>query len=725
MVLCVKVIKKMEKPISLNKAKESLIEKVRSYNPDADFDKINQAFDLAEKAHVGQLRASGEPFIFHPIAVAEILTEIKLDTSSIITALLHDTIEDSNIPKEYLAEKFGNEIANLVDGVTKLTKIKYQPEHVKQAENFRKFLLAISEDIRVLIVKLADRLHNMRTLIYTPTNSRAQKAYETMEIYAPLAERMGIYKFKNELQELAFAELHPDIRKSIVTRLNFLKNQGVSLVQTIEKEIKDTLKSNDVEATVQGREKTPCSIWRKMENKNIGFDQLSDIMAFRIIVNDIMECYKVLGIIHSKYHTVPGEFKDFISTPKNNGYQSIHTVVMGPEKRCIEVQIRTTQMHEVAELGFAAHWAYKQECDYSTVGTQFRWVRELLNILDKTSSPEEFLENTKLEMYYDQVFCFTPKGDLIALPRGATPVDFAFAVHSKVGLSCIGAKINGRIVPLKTKLENGDQVEIIRSKTPMPSATWEKFAVTGKARAEIRKFIRSKQQDQYIQLGKSILDKTFEQYGKKMNDSKLKKALKAFSKDDIDDLLADVGKGVINRNEVLHVLFPELGISDGEEVKKKTKSKNKKQNIIPIKGLIPGIAVHYGSCCNPMPNDKIVGIVNTGHGITIHTTDCHMLDNYTEFNNKWVDVDWEEDSEQKYVGKIKIIIINESGSLAAVTNQIAENHLNINNVKILSRSDDFFEVLIEVEVHNTKELHKLITSLKMLSSIHSVERAKL
>lgn len=441
-------------------ARNNFLAKVKASNPKADLKLIEKAIDITVKAHEGQMRASGEPYCIHPIAVAEILTELKLDTASLITALLHDTLEDTKITLEDIEKDFGKEVAKLVDGVTKLAKIEYQPEHIKQAENFRKLLLAISEDIRVLLVKLADRLHNMRTLKHIKKpDKRIRISHETMEIYSPLAERIGIHKFKNELQDLAFSELHPEIRKSIISRLDFLRKQGTSLVDTIVKEITKTLQDAGIESVVDGREKTTCSIWRKMERKNVAFEQLADIIAFRILVKDPVECYKALGVMHTSYHMIPGGFRDFISTPKANGYQSLHTLVMGPEQRCIEIQIRTHDMHEIAELGVAAHWAYKQNQPSTIEGTHYRWIRELLEILENASSAEEFLENTKLEMYYDQVFCFSPKGDLIALPRGATPVDFAFAVHSNMGLTCIGARVNGRIVPLKTQLENGDQVD--------------------------------------------------------------------------------------------------------------------------------------------------------------------------------------------------------------------------------------------------------------------------
>ncbi len=693
--------------------------------------KIDSAINLAIEAHEGQIRASGEPYVLHPIAVAQILSELKLDVSSIITGILHDTVEDTKVSFSLIKERFGDDIAKLVDGVTKLAKIGYQPEHVKQAENFRKLLLAISEDIRVLMVKLADRLHNMRTISYMKNSQKRMRiAHETMEIYAPLAERIGIHKFKNELQDLSFAELHPEIRKSIQNRLRFLRQEGVNLVETIIHEIKNTMQEAGIEADVSGREKTSCSIWRKMERKNVAFEQLSDIIAFRILVDSVEDCYKALGVIHTKYHMIPGGFKDFISTPKSNGYQSLHTLVMGPEQRCVEIQIRTYEMHEVAELGVAAHWSYKQNA--TSDGLQFRWIRELLEILDNASNAEEFLENTKLEMYYDQVFCFTPKGDLIALPRGATPVDFAFALHSNIGLSCIGARVNGRIVPLKTQLEHGDQVEIMRSKVAMPSPSWEKFVVTGKARAEIRKYVGSKQHEEYFNLGKSILQKLFQQYGKDFSEKELGKIAEKFKRNSAAELIAGVGEGVVNRMDIIKELYPEEKIADKKSSLnplsllkfKNRKTEKEKSQPVTINGLIPGMAIHFAGCCHPLPGDRIVGIVNSGKGITIHTSDCDMLENFSSTPERWIDVAWEGIGDEKYTARIKVTVANETGGLAEVTAAIAQDKANISNLKIVGRSLDFFELLIDVEVKGLNQLSNLLVSLRSLNCVHSVERYK-
>src|SRR3984957_717536 len=484
-----------------------LVERVKAYDPSANEDAINRAYVFSMKAHGAQKRASGDPYFSHTVEVAGILSGMKLDAAAISTGLLHDTGEDTLATLEEIEKLFGPEIARLVDGVTKLSRLELQSDQTKQAENFRKLVLAMSEDIRVLLVKLADRLHNMRTLRFIKdADKRRRIARETMEIYAPLAERIGMHEMKDELEDMAFGELYPEAREGIKTRLAFLKDKGGDIVTRVLVELQKTLREGGVRAELSGREKSPYSIWRKMQRKNVGFEQLSDIMAFRIVVDNIEACYHALGVVHSRYPVVPGRFKDYISTPKANNYRSLHTGVIGPERQRIELQIRTREMHEVAELGVAAHWVYKTS-QPGIEGRQYRWLRELLDILEHASDPQEFLEHTKLEMFQDQVFFFTPKGDLIELPRGSTPVDFAYAVHSEIGDTCVGAKVNGKLVPLRTALVNGDQVEIITSKAQTPSPTWERFVVSGKARARIRRFVRTQQRQQYLDLGKAILQK--------------------------------------------------------------------------------------------------------------------------------------------------------------------------------------------------------------------------
>jgi len=533
-----------------------LVERVKAYDSGADEEELNRGYVFAMKAHGSQVRASGDPYFSHPLEVAGILTNYRLDTASIITALLHDTIEDTSATLEDIEGHFGEEVARLVDGVTKLNRIEWQSEHTKQAENFRKLVLAMSEDIRVLLVKLADRLHNMRTLEHIEdADKRRRIAHETMDIYAPLAERIGMQEMKNELEGLAFAEINAEARDSIVARLKFLREQGGELIPRIVDQLRATIINSGVDADVIGREKSPYSIWRKMQRTNMAWEQLCDIMAFRVIVGSVDDCYKALGVVHSAYPVVPGRFKDYISTPKPNGYRSLHTGVLGPERHRIEIQIRTLEMHEIAEFGVAAHWHYKQGVG-KTDGKQYRWLRELLDILEHPMDPEELLEHTKLEMFPDEVFCFTPKGDLINLPRGATPVDFAYAVHSEIGDTCVGAKINGRLMPLRTPLYNGDQVDIITSKAQTPSPTWDRFVVTGKARARIRRFIRSRERDQYVQLGRSILERAFQEEGYEYSDKALENVRKNFKQGSVDDVCAQVGGGHITARAVTETVFP-------------------------------------------------------------------------------------------------------------------------------------------------------------------------
>jgi GTP pyrophosphokinase len=709
--------------------KAELIQKLKAYDPSADEELISRAFDFSEKAHASQKRASGDPYFLHPLQVANILADLKLDAYSIVTALLHDTVEDTLCTLEEIEATFGPEIAKLVDGVTKLSLLELQSEQTKQAENLRKLVLAMSSDIRVLLVKLADRLHNMRTIhFFSSIEKRKRIAHETMEIYVPLSERIGMQRIKDELEDLAFAQLNPEARDSIMSRLRFLHETKENQVDQIISELTQTMKDSNLDAQISGREKTPYSIWKKMQKKNIAFEQLSDIMAFRVLVNTITDCYHALGIIHSTYPVVPGRFKDFISTPKANNYQSIHTTVIGPYSHRIEVQIRTKEMHQVAEFGVAAHWEYKQ--GKSREGKQYSWLRGLLEILEHTSNPEEFLEHTKLEMFQDQVFCFTPKGDLISLPRGATPIDFAYAVHSEVGDHTVAVKINGRQMPLRTVLHNGDQVEIITSKTQNPSPTWERFVVTGKARAKIRKFIRSQQRQQFCELGRSILHKAFRLENVDYTEKALEQAAKHLKQATIDDLIAAVGEGVIPPKEVVQAAYPDsltkpTDISD-TLLEKPFKPKHpppSSDTAVSIKGLIAGMAVHYAGCCHPLPGDRIAGIVVTGKGVTIHTYDCDVFQHFEE-PERTLDLSWEDSlpQDEKHVGRLKITFLNKPGSLASMSTAISKQAGNISNIKVTHRSVDFWDLLVDVEVKSAEHINMIIASLRSLSIINSVER---
>ncbi len=710
-----------------------IINTLKSYDPNFNEILINKAIDFAIHYHGSQTRESGEPYYHHPLQVAEIILQMHLDSNSVITALLHDTVEDTDLTLAEIEKNFGSDVAKLVDGVTKLSKIEFMPDQTRQAENFRKLLVALSEDIRVLLVKLADRLHNMRTIDHVNPAKQMRIAIETMEIYVPLAERIGIQQIKTELQDICFKIIHPEIRESIISRLGSISGNEDQFIEKTSIEIKNILEKAGIKADVTGRRKTPYSIWMKMKQKDVGLDQLSDIVAFRIIVDEILATYHALGIIHTNYKMVPDSFQDFISIPKNNGYKSIHTVVIGPLKQKIEVQIRTHEMHEIAELGVAAHWRYKQKYPDAADGKQYRWVRELLSILEQSSDPEDFLQNTKLAIHYDQVFCFTPKGNLIAMPKGATPIDFAYAVHCDVGHHCVGAKINGKIVPLSSILSNGDQIEILTSSTQVPSPAWEKFIVTGKARAEIRKFIRSQQRGQYIKLGEHILGKVFTAHNITDTQEALSKLTEFFKKKDIDELYYALGEGSLDREEIIRQIVPKKNkISSTLALLNFRKAKNEKlkqsieENAIPIKGLIGGMAMHLASCCNPLPGDKIVGIIHAGSGVTVHISDCEMLDNFASIPDKILDLTWDSDkSKVPLICRLKVTLVNEPGVLAVITSEIAKQNVNITNFKVIKRNIDFCEVIFDLEVLNTTQVNSISQALKTKNSIYHIERLKL
>jgi GTP pyrophosphokinase len=711
-----------------------LVERVRAYDPSVNEDLLNRAYVFSMQAHGSQQRASGDPYFSHPLEVAGILTDMKMDSTTIATALLHDTVEDTLASLEDIQKQFGPSVARLVDGVTKLSRIEFQNDQAKQAENFRKLVLAMSEDIRVLLIKLADRLHNMRTLYHLKdADKRRRIARETLEIYAPLAERIGIEKMQDELEDLAFGELNPDARDSIIARLNYLRSEGGDVVKKVFKELREVLAQAGIKAEVAGREKTPYSIWRKMQRKNVAFEQLSDIMAFRVLVNTVEQCYQALGVIHSRYSVVPGRFKDYISTPKPNQYQSLHTGIIGPERQRIEVQIRTSGMHEVAQLGVAAHWAYKDGAP-STDGLQYRWLRELLDIVEHAQKPEDILEHTRLELFQDQVFCFSPKGDLIALPRGATPVDFAYAVHSGVGDACVGAKVNGRMMPLRTELHNGDQVEIVTQKGGTPSPAWERFVVSGKARSRIRKFIRTQQRAEYLTLGRSMLEKFCKQEGVEFSEKAFEAILKNFQSSSLEDLFANIGASLQPVRDVFHAAYPGHRAKQAEKAEKitdkppQTKPKVKTAHApLTLKGLIPGMAVHYARCCHPLPGDAIVGIVTTGKGVTIHTQDCETLESFAHTPERWIDVGWDDahgKEDAGLVGRLSVVLINQPNSFGALTTVIGKNGGNINNLKITNRTPEFFDVLVDVEVRDVRHLTNIIAALRASGSINSVERTK-
>ncbi len=712
-----------------------LTTKVRAYDPRADVGMLNAAFALADEAHATQTRENGDAYITHPLAVADILAGYRLDSASIATALLHDVIEDTRYTLADIERRFGSAVGGLVDGVTKLTRLELQSDRTKQAENFRKLVLAMSKDIRVLLVKLADRLHNMRTLHYVDRLDKRQRiARETMEIYAPLAERIGMDALKTELQTLSFAQLEPEAYDTIQARLNFLRGQGADVIEDVRTELIRVCSDAGADPVeVTGREKSIFSIWEKMQRRNVAFEQLSDIMAFRVVMPSRDGCYMALGAIHAAYPVIGGRFKDYISTPKSNGYRSLHTGVTlrEPRNQKIEVQIRTADMHDVAENGVAAHWLYKQHDASSSELQQFRWVQDLLEILENSQAADEFLENTKLELYQDQVFCFTPKGQLIELPRGATSIDFAYAVHSQVGDSCVGAKVNGRLLPLRHELQNGDQVEIMTARGGTPSPAWERFVVTGKARARIRRHIAAQQRQGYIDNGRAALARAFRQEGVDGGEKILDGALKALKAATLDDLYVSVGNGNVGPKDVVHTVYPELRQTPRAprmmpSLPPRAGRSLARDGAMPISGLVSNMAVHYAGCCHPLPGDRIVGIVATGKGVTIHTRECQTLESFAATPERFIDVDWETASSGKgvHTGRVSAIAANTPGALANLTNAVAKHDGVVSNLKITNRQQEFMEVLLDVEVRDLRHLGTVIAGLRGASGVTQVERAR-
>ena len=705
-----------------------LIDRIKAYDPDADEALLNKAYVYAMKAHGKQFRASGDPYFAHPLEVAAILTDLKLDVATIVTALLHDTIEDTLATYDDIKENFGEEIANLVDGVTKLSQLELFSERTKQAENFRKLMLAITNDIRVLLVKLADRLHNMRTLHFIESAEKRRRiAQETQDIYAPLAGRIGMQNMREELEDLAFAELNPEARNSIVTRLARLDDASGDRIGRIADQIKRKLAEHGIDAWVYGRAKRAFSIWRKLKDKQLNFEALSDIFGFRVIVKNEDDCYRALGVLHQNWQMVPSRFKDFISTPKTNGYRSIHTTVIGPEKQRVEVQIRTQAMHDVAERGVAAHWRYREREGSEGEGEDraYGWLREMVDLLERDDSAEEFLENSRLNMYQDQVFCFTPKGDLIALPRGATPIDFAYTLHTDIGNSTVGAKVNGAHVPLHTPLRNGDQVEIIRTKEQTPSPLWEQFVVTGRARAEIRRFLRLAQRGEHVKFGRNILKKVFADEGAELTDKAVGEVAKKLHLAKADDVFAEVGRGALRGNEVLEAVFPELKL-DPEKRKQAAFTEPKTKKPISIRGLTEGISYRLGQCCHPLPGDRIVGLMVPGEGAVIHTIDCAELEKAQNTMSDWLDVTWGMHAAEggPSIARVLVRVKNAPGSLAAVMNVIANNGGNIFNMKVTSRNPLFFEFNVDIEVRDLAHLQNILGALRVNAAVESVDRVR-
>ncbi len=689
-----------------------LIERVRAYDPDADEGLINRAYVFSMKAHGAQVRASGDPYFSHPIEVAGILTDLKLDDETIVTAILHDTIEDTVATHDQIEKLFGENVARLVDGVTKLSKIEAQSENERAAENLRKFLLALSDDIRVLLVKLADRLHNMRTLHHIKNPEKRRRiAKETMDIYAPLAERIGMYEIMQEMHELAFREIEPDAYASITRRLKQLHDAGGDLVSRIGLGLQLHLTDHGLDAEVMGREKHPYSIWKKMAERHISFEQLSDVMAFRVIVDTPDDCYRALGLIHQRWPMVPGRYKDYISTPKRNGYRSLHTSVIHDSKTRIEIQIRDRDMHEQAERGLAAHWAYKEGRPVDEV--KVPWISDLVEILDHADSPEELLEHTRMAMYQDRIFAFTPKGELIQLPKGATPVDFAYGIHTDLGDRTVGAKVNGRVVPLRTLLDNGDQVEILASEAQHPQPSWLRFVATGKARSAVRRFVRHKERDETIELGRKIYDEIVERLPAPLGTDALKRAVKTLRAEDSDALMVKIARRGVSDVELMEALMP--GSAGGDVVSRPAAQRT----AISIKGLTPGVAYDLAQCCHPIPGDRIVGLRREDEGIEVHVIGCDCL--ATGVDADWLDLAWGDGSDGG-TARLAVILKDVAGALGEVATILGTKNANIVNMALVHRDRSFYTFHIDVEVHDLAHLHGLVAALRAADAVSQVER---
>ena len=709
-----------------------LVDKVSGYLSNLDETLLNQAYVFTVKKHGDQKRASGDPYFSHPVEVAGILTELKLDEPTIVTGLLHDTLEDTDATYEELQKLFGEEVAQLVDGVTKLSKLELTADQNKQAENFRKLLVATANDIRVLIVKLADRLHNMRTLHYIQDPSRKQRiAQETLEIYAPLAGRMGIQSFREELEDLSFKMLKPQGYNLISEKLAALKVERSDMLDSIAYDLKNLLTEEDVDAAVEGREKSPFSIWRKMENKSISLEQLSDIFGFRVIVDTEADCYRALGAVHRKWQFVPGRFKDYISVPKTNNYRSLHTTIIGPNRQRVEIQIRTSEMHTIAQNGVAAHWLYKDSDDDRRKVFEdikpFKWLQELVNQLKIANTAEEFLEDTKMELFHDQVFCFTPKGRIITLPKGATPLDFAYAVHTEVGNSCAGARVNGNITPIRTVLRNGDEVEIIRAEGQLPSANWESIVVTGKARAAIRHHLRENEHLAHIKTGREIIASVFQAEKKNNDDNHLERALVPFECETLDDLYAMVGAGQVSGTEVFRKVYPDqkspgMLVTALNAITSKVGSDGDKN--APVIGGDSFSAIKFAPETFPLPGDRIVGIMTPGEGVMVYPISSPLLQDYEAELDRWLPLKWDDEAShgRMYDTRLSLTVANKIGALAIISRTIGEFGANISNLSMNQRDEDFCLLEMDLEVRDLNHVKEIISALRGSRLVNRVKR---
>ena len=694
---------------------DDLIALVRAYNPRLNEPLLRDAFAYGQDMHEGQFRHSGEPYYTHPVAVTTILAEQQMDDATLVTALLHDTIEDTKATYAEVSERFGNEIAELVDGVTKLTNLQLTSTQTKQAENFRKLFMATSRDLRVTLVKLADRLHNMRTIKSMRPDKQVQKARETMDIYAPLAGRMGMQWMREELEDLAFHVLNPEGRNSIIRRFITLQRETGDVVERITADMRVELEKADITATIMGRAKKPFSIWRKMEEKEQGFSRLSDIYGFRVVTATEADCYRALGAIHQRWKSVPGRFKDYISQPKSNGYRSIHTTVSGRDGKRVEVQIRTREMHEVAETGVAAHWSYRngERVENRFAVDPVAWISGITERLDDSHGHDEFLEAVKLEMYQDQVFCFTPKGDVIKLPRGATPIDFAYAIHTRIGSACVGAKVDGLRVPLWTRLKNGQSVEVVTAEGQKPQATWIDIAVTGRAKTAIRRFLREQDRGRFVRLGRELARVAFEQIGKKATDKALATAAKEMALEDTEEMLARLGSAEITAHEIVRRIYPKLAEKQGNEIEAKR----------AVIGLEADQQHKRARCCQPVPGERIIGITYRGQGAVVHAIDCDALADFEDQPDRWVDLHWQEGTHRSAnTVTFDVTITNDAGVLGRICSLVGEQNANISDLRFIDRKPDYFRLLLDVDLSDHEHLHRVTTALSADSNVSSLAR---
>ncbi|ACM20499.1 GTP/GDP 3'-pyrophosphokinase and (p)ppGpp 3'-pyrophosphohydrolase [Geotalea daltonii FRC-32] len=709
-----------------------ILEKVSSYNPSCDLELVRKAYVFCAKVHQGQTRLSGEPYLVHPMEVAGVLAELKLDVPTVVTGLLHDTVEDTLTTLEELEEMFGPEVARLVDGVTKIGKIHFKTKEESQAENFRKMLLAMANDIRVILVKLADRLHNMRTLQYQPEPKQRSIAKETLDIYAPIANRLGISWVKSELEDLSFRYLDPQIYYDLASKVTKKKKERETYVDEVMQIIKAKLVDHGIKGEVSGRSKHLYSIYRKMQSRSVDIDEIYDLIAIRVMVEDIRECYEVLGIIHSTWKPIPGRFKDYIAMPKGNMYQSLHTTVIGPYGERMEVQIRTSEMHRVAEAGIAAHWKYKEGKGYDEKEVKrFTWLRQLLEWQQELDDSREFMDTVKVELFPEEVYVFTPKGDVKGYPKGSTPIDFAYSVHTDVGHRCVGAKVNGKLVPLKYELKNGDIVEVITSPHHTPSKDWLKIVRSSRARNKIRAWIKTEERLRSITLGREICEKEFRRYSqnfsKVQKTGELKRVVGEFGFVGEDDLMAAVGYGKLSCQQILGKLFPAEKFEEAQDRKETRvgkviqKLKGKSSSAIQISG-VDDVLVRFGKCCNPLPGDDIVGFITRGRGVTVHTADCPFaLDSDPQ---RRIDVAWNKGKKTALPVKMRIACHDEKGILANITTAITNCEANIVSASIQSTVDKRGINTFEVDVTDLDHLNRVFNSVMKVKGVIKVDRLK-